>query len=93
MKWIMWIIGGLLVLAALAVAALFATGNGAIVTFAWALLFGAPDLPFDPADAVAPPDYADEEHWAALQAALEAMPERYEGGTVREAAELLRTRG
>lgn len=66
MRWIKWIVGGVLIVAALAVGALFATGNGAVLTFAWALLFGAPDLPFDPADAVAPPNYAERENWAAL---------------------------
>jgi len=50
----------------LAVGGLFLTGNGQLLRFGWAMLFGGPSLPFDPADAVPPPDYADPTNWAAL---------------------------
>lgn len=66
MKWIIRIAGGVLALVALVVGGLYATGNGIVLTFTWALLFGAPALPFDPADAVAAPDYGDRSNWAAL---------------------------
>jgi hypothetical protein len=48
------------------VAGLFATGSGAMLTLGWAYFLGGPELPFDPAEAVQPPDYALEENWAAL---------------------------
>lgn len=57
---------GFSVLLLLFVAGLFATGNGSMLTMGWALLLGGPELPFDPADAVQPPDYDLEENWAAL---------------------------
>jgi hypothetical protein len=50
----------------LIVAVLFATGNGTMLTLGWAYLLGGPSEPFDPADAVQPPDYDREENWAAL---------------------------
>jgi hypothetical protein len=66
MKWILGILGGVVALGALVAAGLYATGNGLVLVFTWALLFGAPPLPFDPADAVAAPDYAERANWAAL---------------------------
>ena len=66
MKWLLWIVGGLAGLIGVALAAVYATGNGALITIFWAFAFGAPDGPFDPADAVAAPDYSDRSNWAAL---------------------------
>ena len=57
---------GLTAIVAVGVAGLYATGNGAILTLGWALMLGGPSLPFDPQDAVSPPDYSDPANWAAL---------------------------
>ena len=40
-------------LLAATLAVVYATGNGTMLTLAWAYLFGAPGLPFDPPDTVA----------------------------------------
>jgi hypothetical protein len=66
MKWVRRILVGLFVLVAVGVGAIYATSNGNMLTFAYALIFASPELPFDPDDAVAPPDYADLSNWAAL---------------------------
>lgn len=55
-----------LVVTVVAVGGLFATGNGSLLTLGWAFLFGGPSLPFDPTEAVDPPDYSDPKNWAAL---------------------------
>ncbi|MFT4800180.1 MAG: hypothetical protein ACJAXW_002251 [Candidatus Azotimanducaceae bacterium] len=39
---------------------LFVTGKGAMLTLGWALIFGGPQIPFDPAEAAQQPDYARE---------------------------------
>lgn len=56
----------LVALLVLAVGGLYLSGNGALLTFGWAMLFGGPGGEFDPADAVPAPDYADPDSWAAL---------------------------
>ncbi|MEZ5552284.1 MAG: DUF3089 domain-containing protein [Pseudomonadales bacterium] len=61
----------------------YVTGNGAMLTLAWAYLFGAPDLPFDPEDAVAAPDYSDPENWAALPG-REGLEDRVPAGVKNE---------
>ncbi|GAB5453445.1 MAG: hypothetical protein Hals2KO_37730 [Halioglobus sp.] len=65
-----WIKRGLLtvlVLILLVVIAIFATGNGNVLKLVWDFTTGAPAQPFDPeAQPAAPPDYTDEENWAAL---------------------------
>jgi hypothetical protein len=57
---------GLVVLVALGFGGVYLTGNGALLTFGWAMLFGGPSEPFDPSGAVEAPDYADPASWAAL---------------------------
>jgi len=64
------IVLGLVVILGLAIGGLFATGNGALLTLGWAFLFGGPSLPFNPDDAVGPPDYSDPKNWAALPGRL-----------------------
>ena len=66
MRWIKRLSIALLVLLVVAVGGLFATGNGAMVQLGIGYLFGKPSAPFDPADAVAAPDYSKDENWAAL---------------------------
>jgi len=66
MKWVGRILLGLVVLVAVGVGAMYATGNGFWLTLAYARAFASPELPFDPDDAVPPPDYADPSNWAAL---------------------------
>lgn len=56
----------LIVVIAIVIGGLYATGNAALLTLGWAFMFGGPALPFDPADAVEPPDYADPANWVAL---------------------------
>ena len=68
MKIIRNIFLGLLAVILLGIGAIYTTGNGALLTIVWAVYFGGPELPFDPNDAVAPPDYSNPESWAALQA-------------------------
>jgi hypothetical protein len=57
---------GLVAIGVLAVGAIYVTGNGALLSMGWAYAFGGPSLPFNPDDAVDPPDYADPKNWAAL---------------------------
>jgi hypothetical protein len=66
MRWIKRVAIVLLVLLVVAIGGLFATGNGAMVQLGMGYLFGKPSGPFDPADAVAAPDYSVPENWAAL---------------------------
>jgi hypothetical protein len=66
MRWIKRILIAAVALLALGLAGLYLSGNGRLVKLVWDFNFAAPDQPFDPADAVAPPDYAREENWAAL---------------------------
>jgi len=66
MIWVKRVLLGLVVLVIAAVVLVFASGNGPVAKLMYDFATGAPDLPFDPADAVAPPDYADEANWAAL---------------------------
>ena len=68
MKWVGRILLGLVVLVAVGVGVIYATGNGFWLKIAYAMVFASPELPFDPDDAVAPPDYADPSNWAALPA-------------------------
>jgi len=56
----------LIVLIAVAVGALYATGNSSLLTFGWAFTFGGPSEPFDASATVAPPNYADKNNWAGL---------------------------
>ena len=65
MKWFLRILIGLFVLFFVIVAGLYVSGRGNIVTFVAATLFSSPDLPFNPEDAVTPPDYSDIATWAA----------------------------
>lgn len=64
---------------ALLIGGLYATGNSALLTLGWAVVFGGPAQPFDPEDAVAPPDYADEVNWAALPS-QDGVEDRYPAG-------------
>ncbi len=66
MKWVGRILLGLVVLVGVGVGAMYATGNGFWLKIGYAMAFASPELPFDPDDAVAPPDYADPSNWAAL---------------------------
>ena len=66
MKIVKVAIYGLVGVIVLGLGGLFLTGNGAILGFAIGYMFGAPDLPFDPTDVVAAPDYSEESNWAAL---------------------------
>ena len=72
---------GLVAVVILGVGALFISGNGSLLTLGWAFLFGGPSLPFDPVDAVAPPDYADPASWAALPE-REGLEDRTPAGVV-----------
>ena len=71
---------GIVAVIAVVVGILFATGNAMLLTLGWAFLFGAPPLPFDPQDAVAPPDYAQARNWAALPE-REGLEDRVPAGT------------
>ena len=66
MKWVGGILAAVVLLVTIAIGALYATGNGSVLMFMYAMVFGAPSEPFDPGDAVAAPDYADTINWAAL---------------------------
>lgn len=66
MRWILRILITIVLLLVVAVATLYATGYGPLVKLVWDFTFEAPDLPFDPNDAVDPPNYSDERNWAAL---------------------------
>ena len=67
MVWIKRILITLLVVVALALIGIFASGNGPVVKIAWDIFTGTPGLPFNPDNQPAPPpDYADEGNWAAL---------------------------
>jgi hypothetical protein len=66
MIWIRRTTLGLFILAVLSIAGIFATGYGPTAKVFYDLTFGAPPLPFNPDDAVAAPDYASEQNWAAL---------------------------
>ncbi|NND67035.1 MAG: DUF3089 domain-containing protein, partial [Halioglobus sp.] len=57
---------GVVAIIAIGLLGLVVTGNGRIIKLAWDFNFAAPDLPFDPADAVAAPDYAEERNWGGL---------------------------
>ena len=76
----------ILALVGLAVGALFVTGNGALLGFGWAFLFGGPSAPFDPAAAAPAPDYGDRVNWAALpdREGLEDMVPAGVTGTVTQ---------
>ncbi len=69
----------IVVLIALLVGGLYATGNGALLTLGWAVMFGGPAQPFKPEDAVAAPDYSDDANWAALPS-REGVEDRYPAG-------------
>ena len=66
MKWIFRIGLAALLLLVVAIAGLFATGDGLAVRFLVAALIGTPTGDFDPAEAAAAPDYSDAVNWAAL---------------------------
>ncbi len=66
MRWIKRILMVALALPVLGVALMFLTGRGDIVRLVWDFNFAGPDQPFDPADAVPPPDYALAQNWGAL---------------------------
>ncbi len=57
---------GLFALIVIAVIGLYATGRGNMISIVVAAVFYSPDLPFEAADAVEPPDYSDLASWAAL---------------------------
>lgn len=77
---------GIVILLAATLGVVYVTGNGQMLTLAWAYLFGAPDLPFDPEDAVAAPDYADPKNWAALPE-RDGLEDRVPAGVTREFAQ------
>ncbi len=66
MKWLKIAVLTLIALIALVVAGLYVTGNGQVLRLTAGFFFGAPDGPFDPANAAPAPDYADTNNWAAL---------------------------
>ena len=66
MRWLKRIALALLVVLGVGLFLLVATGNGRLLEFAYGFAFGRPALPFDPADTVPAPDYADPANWAAL---------------------------
>jgi len=66
MRLFLRILIGLFALLFLVVVGLYVSGRGNIVSFVAATLFSSPDLPFNSADAVTPPDYSDLASWAAL---------------------------
>ena len=66
MRWLKRILLGIVIIIAVGLLALMATGNGGIIKLVWDFTTGAPDEPFDPADAVAAPDYAVEANWGGL---------------------------
>lgn len=66
MRWLQRILLGIAVIVAVGLLGLVATGNGRLIRLVWDFNFAAPDLPFDPADAVPAPDYALERNWGAL---------------------------
>ncbi|NND65953.1 MAG: DUF3089 domain-containing protein, partial [Halioglobus sp.] len=66
MRWLQRILLGIVVIFAIGLLGLVVTGNGRVIQLVWDFTFAAPDLPFDPADAVAAPDYADERNWGGL---------------------------
>ena len=66
MRWIKRILVTVIALVLVGLAALFLSGNGRMVKLVWDFNFAAPDMPFDPADAVAAPDYSEEKNWGAL---------------------------
>ena len=57
---------GLSALVLLGLGAIYATGNGLLLSMGWTVAFGGPSLPFDPNDVAPAPDYADTANWAAL---------------------------
>lgn len=77
---------GMVILLAATLGVVYVTGNGPMLTLAWAYLFGAPDLPFDPEDAVAAPDYADPQNWAALPE-RDGLEDRTPAGVTSEFAQ------
>ena len=60
------IVSGLIALVVVIVGLIFATGNGSMLTLAWAFNFGGPSLPVDLTDAAPAPDYSQSENWAGL---------------------------
>jgi len=66
MKWLIRILAGLLLLVLLVIAGVFVAGKGKFLMLSIGLLFGAPSGAFNPDDAVAAPDYANDVYWAAL---------------------------
>lgn len=86
MKTLRNVLLGLVAIIALAIGAAFLTGNGQMLMFGWAFLFGGPSLPFDPADAVPPPDYADPANWAALPE-REGLEDMIPAGVTRDVAQ------
>jgi hypothetical protein len=66
MRWIKRILITIAALILLGTAVLFLTGNGPLVKLVWDFNFAAPDMPFNPADAVAAPDYSAGKNWGAL---------------------------
>ncbi len=86
MKWLKRGALAVLALVAIAVVLVFATGNGPVAKLMYDFATGAPDLPFDPADAVSAPDYADSANWAALPSRedlADMVPEGVERGVVQ----------
>lgn len=78
MKWIVRIISCIFLLIILAIAGIFASGNGKLFTIIVAFVFNQPDHPFNPNDAVSAPDYALPGSWATL-------PQRYDLADYRPA--------
>ncbi len=66
MKWVLRGSLALSVFFAAALAGVYVTGNGKILSIFVKSFIHRPDLPFDPATSVAAPNYAREESWAAL---------------------------
>jgi len=66
MKTLAKILLGIIVLIAIIIGGLYATGYGPRIGLYWAIAFNGPPKPFDPAIAPPAPDYADSTNWAAL---------------------------
>ncbi|HET6565925.1 MAG TPA: DUF3089 domain-containing protein [Xanthomonadales bacterium] len=86
MKLLAKILIGLVLLAAIIAGGLYAAGYGPTMRLAWIVMFHSPEAPFDPATAVAAPDYADKANWAALPE-REGLEDRLPDGVVADYAQ------
>ena len=57
---------GIVILVAVVIGGLYATGQGPRISLYWSILFDGPPKPFDPENTPPPPDYSQSVNWAAL---------------------------